>query len=154
MKLSENVEFNKISLLIDDFQEKLSEILKYRYTIVYGMSRRITASTEMVISSFSDWDEITEFRCFDEHGEIHGVMSGKEMTLYEVIDNNTSPDKDEIIIDQEYTLGGTGSGEDSAVSDEKQSLGNPKKLIIRRYLEFDEDGQGHIVLSRCFGFTD
>ena len=156
MKLSENVEFNRSSLLIDEFREKLPEILKYRYMIVYGMSRRIVASTEAVMSSFSDWDEIVEFRCFDEDGEIHGVLRGEEMTLYTVTDHNISPEEDEIIIEQEYTFGGAEAafGKKEAVDGEEDGLGNPGKLILRRYLEFDEDGQGHIVLSRCFGFTN
>lgn len=155
MKLSENVEFNRSSLLIDEFREKLPEILKYRYMIVYGMSRRIVASTETVMSSFSDWDEIAEFRCFDEDGEIHGVLCGEEMTLYTVTDHNISPEEDESIIEQEYTFGGAESafGKKEAVEGEEGGPGNSGKLMIRRYLEFDEDGQGHIVLSRCFGFT-
>lgn len=156
MKLSEHVEFNRSSLLIDEFQENLSEILSYRYTIIYGMSRRIVASTEAARSTFRDWDELVEFRCFDENGEVHGVLRGEEMTLYEVKDGNIDAEKDEIIIQQEYTLGGAelGFGENDAFYGEEHDLDNPKKLIIRRYLAFDEDGQGHIVLSRCFGFTD
>lgn len=155
MKLSENVKFSRSSLLINEFQEKLPEILKYRYMIIYGMSRRIVASTEVVKASFHDWDEIVEFRCFDEYGEIHGVLCGEEMTLYEVTDHNVLSDVDETIIQQEYALGGaeTGFGENETVYGIEHGLGNPKKLILRRYLEFDEDGQGHIALSRCFGFT-
>lgn len=155
MNLSKNIEFKRSSILLNEFQEKITEILKYRYMIIYGMSCRIVATTEIAKNQFHDWDEIVEFRCFDEIGEVHGVLNGELISLYELIDNDVSPEMDETIIQKEYSLGGNelGFGENAVSNGAEHGLGDCDKLILRRYLEFDEDGQGHIIASRCYGYT-
>lgn len=119
-----------------------SNRLPYRYLLAYSMSSRSVGMTDELIPCLN-WNEVVEFRCFDENGEIHGFPSANGVCIVEITkEEEKAPNgniQDSII--QEYPF----------VNTAKSNLGNT--LIVQRNIQYDGDGQGCIISSRCYGFT-
>lgn len=116
--------------------------LDYRYLLVYSMSSRSLDMTDKLLPQLN-WNEVLEFRCFDEYGEIHGFSTADGVCTVEITEEDEKNASGNIqdFVEQEYPLTGALKGD----------LGDT--LMIRRNIRYDEDGQGCIISSRCYGFT-
>lgn len=131
--------------LYNTFIEMLSDqanSLPYRYLLAYSMSSRSVGITDDLLPRLN-WEEVVEFRCFDENGEIHGFLSDGSVCIVEITEEDEKNPKGNVedSIIQEYPL----------ISPVEGNLGDT--LMIQRNIQYDEDGQGCIISSRCFGFT-
>lgn len=121
-----------------EIPEEYGNTLPYRYLVIYSMSSRRAGMTKSLFPSI-DWKQVTEFRCFDESGELHGFSTPENICTAEITEREESSFDDSIL--QYYSL----------ISELEGELGDT--LIVRRNIAYDEDGQGCIVSSRCYGFT-
>lgn len=122
--------------------ENRNNQLSYRYLLAYSMSSRSVGMTDELMPLLN-WNEVVEFRCFDEYGELHGFPSANGVCAVEITENdekNAGGNIQDSII-QEYPLTGAVKG----------GLGDT--LLVQRNIHYDEDGQGCIISSRCYGFT-
>lgn len=103
----------------------------YTYALLFMISKRILCKTEDLPET--DWEECQEARFFSEDRELH-IFEGEEgMQAVEVSD----ADKEDIMI-KEYEL-----------DRYFEELGNT--LLVQEYLEYDEDGQVYVGLTRLKG---
>ncbi len=128
-----NAEVESTSISMEEFRKSMEERLLYKNILVYGMSQKVLCKTKDVLEKVEDWSEVVEFRCFDESGEVHGVCDASNMILYEIRDKKEESEEDSML----HTI---------SLSNQKDA----KEIMIKRYLSYDEDGQVHIVLSRCY----
>lgn len=124
--------YNTFTEVLADYKEGLP----YRYLLVYCMSSRHVGLTEQLADSIN-WEQVVEFRCFDEDGELHGFSGPEGICTVEITEKDAADDS----ILQYYPLIAAVDG----------GLGDT--LMILRNIRYDEDGQGCIISSRCYGFT-
>lgn len=124
-----------------EIPEEYGSALPYRYLLIYSMSSRRAGMTTNILPSI-DWNQVTEFRCFDESGELHGFSTPENICTAEITESEESSFQGSIL--QYYSL--------ISSLELEGELGDT--LIIRRNISYDEDGQGCIVSSRCYGFTE
>lgn len=113
--------------------------LPYENILVIGMSSRKIGFTEAVLRQIEP-EEVCEFRCFDENGELHGIRIAGGFSVTEI---------------NEGTFKETGKYDFTLYCTEKlaQPQNGNNKIQIRRYVKYDEDGQGYIIASRCMKFV-
>ena len=114
-------------LNINDAYAKVSE---FDYALIYLMSEVVFGRTSD-LKSF-EWDECLEARFFSDDKEMH-IWAEDEMNaiLVEDVDHE---DQREI----KYVLASL-----------FQNVG--KNIVVKQYLENDEDGQSNVVLTRLCG---
>lgn len=154
--------------VIVKLDEYTTVTLPCRYLYVILMSERKKVGYTAEIAAETDWSEVIEFRCFDELGEVHGKLlpggmriwkwsreenqkklnlaksqSDKEFlkNVLEERDVTFGKNDNPYILDQEYEL---------VTVDNRTSA---TKLQIRRFVAYDEDGQGSIAASRLYGMN-
>lgn len=118
--------------------------LKHQWLLWNGMSERLFGQTDEVAEQISCMEEAIEFRCFDETGEQHGVMEAGKIRVFNIEETGTIPEENQI--KKSFLL----SGSDIKTG---KSVAKAKRLILLRYLTYDEDGQAEIVLSRLYGLS-
>lgn len=122
----------------DSILNAYDRMLPYKNILVIGMSSRKIGFTKEVLDQI-DTDEICEFRCFDEAGELHGIRTAGGFSVAEINENALKE-----------------SGKYDFTLDDKKKLAQPQngknRIQIRRYGKYDEDGQGCIIASRCVKF--
>ena len=118
---------------VSEFVIDLPKIMSYDYMIVYGMSYKYAGETEVILKKVDKWSEIVEFRCFDEKGEKHGLLMQDEMKIYHLYEENQVDSKHKIDMQEALEI----------------TIEKYNNLEIRRYVDYDEDGQAVICVSRC-----
>lgn len=119
----------------NNMKEACSNANNYNYALVYMMSNLYLTKVNKLQEL--DYDEILEARFFDEHGELHIFPEFEGYRAVEVESYCEANDKtihypildSDICVDTEF----------------KKNT----KVTIRKYINFDEDGQVCIDLTRC-----
>lgn len=112
----------------------VSEALKrerresYKYALVYCLSEVKLCRTEQLKDA--DFEECTEARFFSEDRELHLFETEEGMCAVEVFDDGVSD-----FVLKKYKLA-------SRFSE------NGKTLVVKEYLNYDEDGQAVVGLTR------
>lgn len=113
---------------LNDAHQKIGE---YTYGLLFMISERILCRTKELPAI--DWEECQEARFFSDEKELH-IFEGEEgMQAVEVFDTG-----EEDILVKEYEL-------DRYFKD----IGNT--VLVQEYLEYDEDGQVYVGLTRLKG---
>lgn len=116
----------KVSL--NEAHQKVEE---YTYALLFMISERILCRTKDLPAI--DWEECQEARFFSEDKELH-IFEGEEgMQAVEVSDTG-----EEDIVIKEYELDGY-----------FKKIGNT--VLVQEYMEYDEDGQVYVGLTRLKG---
>lgn len=83
-----------------------------------------------------NWDELVELRAFGEKGELHVYEQNGGLKAVEILETEDS--REDTVV-KRYAVRG-------AVS----NLVRPCYLVVKEYLEADEDGQAVVVYTRPF----
>lgn len=113
------------------FSKACEKIPEYKYALLYMISEVILDKTESL--SEINWAECTEARFFSEDKELHFFDLDGEMQAVVVSDEDGN---DELV--KEYELAG-----------KFQNVGN--SVFVKEYIDYDEDGQANVVLTRLQG---
>ena len=124
MSIKENMK--KIS-----FDEAKNSISEYEYALVYMMSEFIFDRVDKI--SGINWDECMEAYCFGENGQLHFYKEDDEMSVTEFEDT-----EDLKVVERRYSMASAFKG-----------IG--KNIVIKEYLEADEDGQTYVAYKRLSG---
>ncbi len=111
------------AITLDEVKASYKE---YPWMLVYEISDKkfgLTSSVDAI-----DWNECVDARFFSEAGEIHCFQSEDGMQAVQISDVGTAD-----VIDRSYYVNGVGKG---------------KVLVVRHYLQYDEDGQAYISMTR------
>ena len=112
--------------------DKLKECYKdYPYALIYMMSELVFSKTEELKDII--WDECLEARFFGENGEIHLFQNNGDPECIMIEDNANDADVDTLV--DQYKLN-------------NRFLKHGSRLLVKRYIGFDEDGQAFIKLTR------
>ncbi len=103
--------------------EAKEKAYRYPFSLCYSCSGIQLGVTPLEIN----WEEITEARFFGDKSEIHIFFDEEGIRVTEVTDEESDE-----IIDLSYKL--------------ESHFG--EKLTVRRYINFDEDGQAQIIMTR------
>jgi len=118
----------------DSLKAAVSECsAKYKYALVYMMSRLVLGEISEI--SLSDCDEILEARFFDENGEEHICIEDGETVSYGYSDSESAFDGSDV----------------KSIRICSEFSSRYKKIKVKKYYSFDEDGQICTVLTRCCG---
>lgn len=130
-----NLKFEKAAMSVADFVRSVPDIMKYPFLTVTGMSsKKVLGDTESILRTYENWSEVTEFRCFGEEGEVHGMLSMDKIVLSSLCE--VGEVEDTSYIDFTNPL--------SIIAENNKY----KSLTARRYVTYDEDGQATFVVSR------
>ncbi|MCM1540822.1 MAG: hypothetical protein NC121_06115 [Blautia sp.] len=116
-----------------DAGKALEHIGEYPYALVYGMSGITFCRTADLKEP--DWDECLEARFFGEDKEMH--LYGEEGEWRAVRVTGTM---DEDCLVRKYAL-------------QDRYFGPGKYLCVCEHLEYDEDGQASVALTRLMGIA-
>lgn len=117
-----------------DFQTSMQAAEKYKNALIYMLSEvnLVDEKHRDEVNNISE-KEIIEARFFDESGEVHIFRKSGKIVGYELIEENI---EDAIeFVDSKKILTSAFSG-----------YGN--QLTVRKYFDYDEDGQIRCVLTR------
>lgn len=112
-----------------NFNEAKQEILDYRYALLYRLGGILLDRVENLPDI--NWEECTEARFFSESGELHFFETEGTMEAVEI--KNAGGEEDEII--KAYDLA-------------KKFNSQGKKIYVKEYLDYDEDGQAEVAVTR------
>ena len=116
---------------IIDMQDAYQEVYKYDYALIYMISElvlcKVTASMNI------NWDECMEARFFSPDKELHIFQ---EEGLLNAVEIKEDGECDKII--KKYDL-----------ANKFLSIG--KRLVVYEYIDYDEDGQTFVSLTRLAG---
>lgn len=114
-------------------EQALEDITAYRYALIYEMSEILFCETESL--GPVKWDECLEARFFDEDRELHIYEEDGRLCavrVYATLDDDCLMKK--------YTL-------------QEKYFGAGKYLCVCEHLEYDEDGQAMVALTRLAGIA-
>lgn len=114
-----------------EFSKACAKIPEYEYALLYMISEIVLTKTDSLAEI--NWAECTEARFFSEDKELHFFEVDGEMQAVEVSDGDG---QDEVV--KEYELAG-----------KFQAIG--KTVLVKEYIDYDEDGQANVVLTRLQG---
>lgn len=114
-----------------EFSKACTAIPEYEYALLYMISEIVLAKTDSIVEI--NWAECTEARFFSADKELHFFEVDGEMQAAEVSDGDG---QDEMV--KEYELAG-----------KFQDIG--KTVLVKEYIDYDEDGQANVVLTRLQG---
>lgn len=118
----------KYSINSKVLEGSVSGIEKYEYALIYYFSKTVLDKTTDILNAGISWDDVKEAYFFSEGRQLHIVNIENRMHVIEFEANSTS------FVEKKYVLNA-----------HHQSVG--KAVIVREYLDVDEDGQ-------CFvGYT-
>ena len=106
-------------------------IPEYEYALLYMISEVVLAKTDSIVEI--NWAECIEARFFLADKELHFFEADGEMQVAEVSDGDG---QDEVV--KVYELAG-----------KFQDMG--KTVLVKEYIDYDEDGQANVVLTRLQG---
>lgn len=112
-----------------NFNEAKQEIPDYRYALLYQIGGILLDRVENLPDI--NWEECTEARFFSGSGELHFFETEGTMEAVEIKD--AGGEEDEII--KAYDLA-------------KKFNSQGKKIYVKEYLDYDEDGQAEVALTR------
>jgi len=115
---------------IDNPFEALNSYKDYKYALIYELSRTLLCKCEDIEAL--NTEEITEARFFDEKSELHIVLDCDSPYALCVSDGESDF---ELAVVHKYML-----------NSRFEKIG--KKLIVKKYLEKDADGQAMVKLTR------
>ncbi len=104
---------------------------EYEYALLYRISDLLLCPAADLKDS--DWDECLEARLFRKDAELH-ILLEEEKKAVKIMD-----DGGEDVITEVYKLSG---------KSRKRLPSNMDKLVVKQYLQPDEDGQMFIALTR------
>lgn len=113
----------------DNWKEAIEQSNHFPYALIYMMSDLLLLSCENMKLDIA-YEEVLEARFFGEDGEIHLFSSDGSISSVEVSD-----EEQQEVRDIWYPLEGR-----------FKKMG---RLLTRQYIEYDEDGQGYVALTRC-----
>lgn len=116
-----------------DAVKALKSIAEYQYALVYKMSGIIFCRTADF--DLTDWDECLEARFFDENKELHIYEEDGGQFAVKV---TGTMDSDCLM--KQYEL-------------QAYYFGENKRLCVCEHLDYDEDGQASVVLTRLTGIA-
>ena len=114
-----------------EFSKACATIPEYEYALLYMISEIVL--TKMDSLAEINWEECTEARFFSEDKELHFFEVDGEMQAVGVSDGD---DQNQVV--KEYELAG-----------KFQAIG--KTVLVKEYIDYDEDGQANVVLTRLQG---
>lgn len=114
-----------------EFLKACAKIPEYEYALLYMISEIVLTKTDSLAEI--NWAECTEARFFSEDKELHFFEVDGEMQTVEVSDGDG---QEEVV--KEYELAG-----------KFQAIG--KTVLVKEYIDYDEDGQANVVLTRLQG---
>ena len=114
-----------------DAQEAIRDYRRFPYALLYMISERILARTEDLAGI--RWEECLEARFFSEKEELHLFDDGEGMraVLCEETDTQNQADT-------EYEL-------------QKAFIPGMRRLTVREYFSYDDDGQLRVAKTRLAG---
>ena len=112
-----------------NFNEAKQEIPDYRYALLYQIGGILLDRVENLPDI--NWEECTEARFFSGSGELHFFETEGTMEAVEIKD--AGGEEDEII--KAYDLA-------------KKFNSQGKKIYVKEYLDYDEDGQAEVAVTR------
>ena len=116
-----------------DAENAMTDIMQYRYALLYMMSEIIFCNVEDI--GEIDWDECLEARFFDETKELHIYEEDGRQCAVKV----TAAVDDDCLI-KKYEL-----------QERYYHLG--RALCVCEHLQYDEDGQASVALTRLAGIA-
>lgn len=116
-----------------DADKALESIAEYQYALVYGMSGITLCRT----ADFREtkWEECLEARFFDENKELHIYEEDGRRCAVKVAGM-----MDDDCLLKKYVL-------------QERYFGQGKYLCVCEHLEYDEDGQAAVALTRLTGIA-
>lgn len=114
-----------------EFSRACANIPEYEYALLYMISGIVLTQTDSLVEI--NWTECMEARFFSEDKELHFFEVDGEMQTIEVSDGDG---QNQVV--KEYELAG-----------KFQAIG--KTVLVREYIDYDEDGQASVVLTRLQG---
>lgn len=119
-----------------DFQTAKTILADYEYCLIYKISEVILDQTALV--SEIDWKEVQEAWFFGEQGQLH--IYGDDDILSAVLINDAAM-SDAHTLEKTYRLAG-----------KFRSIGR-KRITVKEYIDFDEDGQCYVAYTRLLRLT-
>lgn len=114
-----------VEVTTDELDKKVKE---YEYVLLYMISEQKFCRIEELPET--DWEECIEARFFSEQGELHVFDADGQKKAVAVED-----DGDDLVFEKLYRLDG-----------KYRKLG--KYIVVQEYLNYDEDGQLVVELTR------
>ena len=114
-----------------EFSKACAAIPENEYALLYMISEVVLTKTDSIVEI--NWEECIEARFFSADKELHFFEVDGEMQAAEVSDGDG---QDEVV--KEYELAG-----------KFQDIG--KTVLVKEYIDYDEDGQANVVLTRLQG---
>ena len=113
-----------------DLQEARNCICKYKYALLYYASETVLQRTDYI--SEINWEDLQEAYFFDESGQMHISDNGREMQAVEFVPGDAP------YVEKKYNL-----------VKRHEHIG--KKVVIREYLDADDDGQCFVAYTALYG---
>lgn len=110
---------------MDEIEEKAR---KHEYALLHMISEKRFCKTEDLPEI--DWEECLEARFFSKQGELHVFDANGERKAVEIED-----DGDGLVLEKQYKL-------------DKDYAHLGKYIVVQEYLNYDEDGQLLVELTR------
>ena len=122
--------FNTEQRTVEWLKEHMTE---FPYALLYMMSGIVFCETRELEAKPIEWEECLEARFFAPDRELHMFEQEGDVTVAEISDDG---DGDEEII--RYAL-------------DNRFRKPGKTLLVKQYLDYDEDGQAFVTLTRLCG---
>ncbi|MDO4340915.1 MAG: hypothetical protein Q4C91_23010 [Eubacteriales bacterium] len=113
------------------FEEAKQLLVDYRYALLYMISEVVLTETDMLAEI--NWEECKEAYFFDSKGQLH-IFEEEEEEKFAAIE--FLPDKLNFV-EHKYSLAAKFGG-----------IG--KAVIVREYLDIDEDGQTYVAYTALY----
>lgn len=114
-----------------EFSDACAKISEYEYALLYMISEVILTRTDSLKQI--DWNQCMEARFFSRDKELHFFESEGNMKAVNISDGDG---QNEVV--KQYDL-----------ANKFQTMG--KSVFVKEYLDYDEDGQANVVLTRLQG---
>lgn len=115
------------------FQEAEELFYNYEYCLIYEISDVVLNRLERLCEI--DWNEVQEAWLFDEKGQLH-IYRDEGILLAARVDD--------AVLDHAHTLEKTYRLADT----NKFRIDGNKMIIVKEYIDFDEDGQSYVAYTR------
>lgn len=121
-----------------DFQKAKNIYADYEYCLIYKISEVILNQTAQV--SEIDWKEVQEAWFFGEQGQLH-IYRDEDLLSAVLIDDAELSDAH--TLEKAYRL-----------MDKFRKVTGKKMLVVKEYMDFDEDGQAYVAYTRLLRLAD
>lgn len=124
---------NIVPVAIKNTDEIIHLAAEYDYGLIYFLSE-VKLLPIKEIGEDLLWEEMLEARFFSRNGELRFFMGEEGLAAVKV----TEEGEERTSIDKEYIL-----------LNHRNWTNRFKKIKVRQYIDFDDDGQAHVALTRC-----